>query len=617
VVLAAVAVGAVAPSAMAQAKFDRLFVFGDSYADLTLANPLVTGQVGISFWNVYPVSLGQNLNIPNTEWKDFAVGGATASPNGKPGLPPFWNLPQQVEDFISKGNAFKSGDLITINIGGNDIRALLGNTASENAAFGYLNATINSLNAKDFAAVTTALVTQQIDRLIKANAQNFVLGSFSAISRLPELQAFLSTLPPPVAAQVAATADTYAKAYFDGMQMSLLPYAKAGQRFFMFDLARLGDAVAQDPAKYGFLGFMCVPPSCTSFHSPFYFGPDGLHLTDAGFDLVGKYMANIVEAPGTIAAQPGVVSATTSGFVQSVLGRLDSSRTARELAGSEAGPGATFSGGLTAYTMGSVLGGNRSDSSFLGGYDYDATSGTIGIELNISRYLILGVAGNYTTASADLNSGASIGVDAVQGAAYLSYATRQFFAEALAAYASHDVDLSRPGITDQVTSKTDATSVGAALRGGYLVEFGGLRVGPIAGVTYVRSKVDGYTESGDPLLTFSVSGQTLESIAGNLGLRFMAPFKVGSTIVVPRVDILLEHQFGDHTRTLTASLTQASLLPILTPVSDFDPRTYGRVEGGVTFQFSPEWSASINGGTTFDKDSARDYHVSGGLSFRF
>jgi phospholipase/lecithinase/hemolysin len=174
-----VAVSGLAPGAMAQ-DFDRLFIFGDSYADLTLANPLVTGQVGISAWNVYPVSLGQNLNIPNTEWKDFAVGGATASPNGKPGLPPFWNLPQQVEDFISKGNAFKSGDLITINIGGNDIRALLGNTASENAAFGYLNATINSLNAKDFAAVTTALVTQQIDRLIKANAQNFVLGSFSS-----------------------------------------------------------------------------------------------------------------------------------------------------------------------------------------------------------------------------------------------------------------------------------------------------------------------------------------------------------------------------------------------------------------------------------------------------
>jgi outer membrane autotransporter protein len=136
-------------------------------------------------------------------------------------------------------------------------------------------------------------------------------------------------------------------------------------------------------------------------------------------------------------------------------------------------------------------------------------------------------------------------------------------------------------------------------------------------VTYVHSKVDGYTESGDPLLTYSVSAQTLDSIAGNLGLRFMAPFKLGGTVVVPHLDILLEHQFGDHTRTLTASLTQASLLPILTPITDFDPRTYGRVEGGVLFQFAPEWSANINGGTTFDKDSLRDFHVSGGLTFRF
>src|SRR5262245_5770723 len=104
VVLAAGVVGAVSglvPGAMAQQKFDRLFIFGDSYADLTLANPVVTGQFGLALWNVYPVSLGQNLGIPNSAWVDFAVGGATASPNGTPALPPFWNLPQQVDDFLS------------------------------------------------------------------------------------------------------------------------------------------------------------------------------------------------------------------------------------------------------------------------------------------------------------------------------------------------------------------------------------------------------------------------------------------------------------------------------------------------------------------------------------
>jgi outer membrane lipase/esterase len=598
VVLAGAAIGAafgLAPGAMAQDRYDRLFIFGDSYADLTLA-PL---------WNVYPVSLASQLNIPTMV--DFAVGGATASPNGSPALPPFWNLKQQVDALANAGISFGPRDLVTLNIGGNDIRAILFNSASDNKNLGYPEAIIDPLNAKDFASVTAGLVANEIDRLVKLGAHDFVLGGFSTFSSLPEVQKALGGLPPAIAAHVAASADGYAKGYFDGLQVALRPYALEGNRFFLLDLARLASAVSLDPAKYGLTGFLCQPPGC-DFHSKYYFGPDGLHLTDAGFDLVGRYMANIVEAPHTIAVQPGVVSSTTGGFVQSVLGRLDAAA-ARDGTGS--------GGGLKAYTMGSILGGSAADSYFLEGYDYTSKSGTIGIEYSINRNLLLGIAGNYATTDADLSSGAGIKVDATQGALYLAYATRYAFVEALAAYASHDVHLDRPGVVDWVRSKTGATSVAGAARGGFLFDIGGLRAGPIAGVTYVHSKVDGYTESGDPLLTYSVSGQTLDSITGNLGLRLMAPFRLGGTTVIPRLDILLEHQFGDHTRTLTTSLTQAALLPILTPVSDFDPRTYGKVEGGVTFDFGPGFSATINGGTTFAKDSAQDFHVTGGLTFRF
>ena len=65
------------------------------------------------------------------------------------------------------------------------------------------------------------------------------------------------------------------------------------------------------------------------------------------------------------------------------------------------------------------------------GFDYDATSGTVGLEYSVNRNLIVGLAGNYTSTNADLNNGASIDVDAFQAAAYISYATRQMFAEGL------------------------------------------------------------------------------------------------------------------------------------------------------------------------------------------
>jgi uncharacterized protein YhjY with autotransporter beta-barrel domain/phospholipase/lecithinase/hemolysin len=645
------------PGAAAQEKFNRLFVFGDSYADLTLSekaasNPAAPPGLALSFWRVYPIPLAASLGIADTQIVDFAVGGATASPFGGPPLPPFLNLPQQVDAFNPAVNTFGARDLVTINIGGNDIRGILGNSPAQNKAFGYPEDVLTPLNAKAFADKTTEYATKEIDRLIAAGAHNFVLGAFSSISGLPELQDQLGKLPPNVAQLVAASADGYAKAYFDGIQVSLAPHAQAGTRFFVFDLARLGQAVNDDPAKYGFTGgFRCPPnglpapvddvcgatPNNPTNNNPlqnqYYFGPDGLHLTNAGFALVARYMANIVIAPDTIAVQPGIVTATMDGFTSSLLHRLGGARQLTSVAGitvSQYGDGQmglgysdrhrppTGSGGrTTTFAMGTFLGGNRSETFDLVGYEYDATAGTAGIEYSISRNLIIGLAGNYTATHADLTSGANIDLDAIQAAAYLSYATKHVFADVLVGLGSHDIGLVRPGVIDAVRSDTDALTFALAARGGYLLDFGSLRAGPIAGLTYIHTRVDGYTEKGDPLLTFDVASQTLETLTGNVGLRFLAPFRAGDSVVIPYLNVMIEHQFGDDTRILAASLTQAPLLPILSPVATFDARTYGKVEGGVTFQLSSDLSASVSGASTFARDDAYDFRVSTGLNFKF
>ena len=53
-------------SASAQEKFARLFVFGDSYADLTLSdspasNPLAPPGLALNLWRVYPLALAKDL----------------------------------------------------------------------------------------------------------------------------------------------------------------------------------------------------------------------------------------------------------------------------------------------------------------------------------------------------------------------------------------------------------------------------------------------------------------------------------------------------------------------------------------------------------------------------
>jgi outer membrane autotransporter protein len=345
-------------------------------------------------------------------------------------------------------------------------------------------------------------------------------------------------------------------------------------------------------------------------------------------------MANIVMAPDTIAVQPNIAAATTSGFTSSLLDRLGGARQLTSVSGitvSTGGDGAMGLGNadkargpptgpasrFTSFALGTLFGGNRGETFDLAGYEYDATAGTAGIEYSLSRNLIIGLAGNYTTTHADLTSGANIDLDAIQGAAYLSYATKHVFADQLVGVGSHDINLVRPGVIDPVRGETDAFTLAVAARGGYLFDFGKVRAGPIAGLTYMHTRVDGYTEKGDPMLTFDVSSQTLDTLTGHVGLRFLAPFRNGDSVIIPYLNILLEHQLGDDTRTLTASLTQAPLLPILSPVATFDARTYGKVEGGITFQLDPGLGATISGATTFARDDAFDFRIGAGLNLKF
>jgi uncharacterized protein YhjY with autotransporter beta-barrel domain len=348
-------------------------------------------------------------------------------------------------------------------------------------------------------------------------------------------------------------------------------------------------------------------------------------LTNGGIALVADYMANMVLAPDTIATEPAIAAAATNTFTGTVLGRLDAMREhnivsdVRASAGLKDigyGPGGPTPNRFTVYAMGTIAGANRSDSPDPGRFDTDSGSGTSGIEYRISPGLIVGLAGNYTSTNADLNRGASIDVDAVQAAGYISYSSRRWFADALVGYGHHDLEMVRPGVIDIIRGDTDANTFAAVARGGYLFDFGGLRAGPIAGLTYTHARIDGYTENGDPLLTFSVAAQTLETLTGSFGVQFRAPFVVGRSPVSTFLNVTLEQEFGDATHTMTASLTQAPLVPILTPVANFDTRTYGKVEGGFTFELGPSLSATINAASTFARDD-NDYRLSAGLNYRF
>ena len=340
---------------------------------------------------------------------------------------------------------------------------------------------------------------------------------------------------------------------------------------------------------------------------------------------------------GLVSAQSGLAALATGNLTSAIMGRLDGLRGQGVMGGSSLASGADpdgkmslgaadkarpapppgTAGPFTVFAGGTLLGGNSSDFPNAAGFSYGGGSGMIGLEYSVNRNLIFGVAGSFTAMDADLNTGGNIGADVIHGAAYLSYATKAWFVDALAAYGAIDLDMARPGVNEPIVrGSTSGGAWAVAARGGYLFDFGRVRAGPIAGLTYVHARIDGYTETGDDS-ALNVGEQTVDSLTGSAGLRFLAPFQAGGSIFVPYLNVTLEHQFGDGTAELTTGLATPGSPTTALSFPTFGARDYGKVEGGLTVELAPEASISVSGASTFARDDGHDYRVSAGLNYRF
>jgi uncharacterized protein YhjY with autotransporter beta-barrel domain len=88
-------------------------------------------------------------------------------------------------------------------------------------------------------------------------------------------------------------------------------------------------------------------------------------------------------------------------------------------------------------------------------------------------------------------------------------------------------------------------------------------------------------------------------------------------VVIPYLNITLEQQLGGDAHAINVSLAQTGTEPILVAAPNFETRTYGKIEGGVTLHLGPNLSATVSGASTFARDEGNDYRLSTGLTYKF
>ena len=608
---AAVSLAALAAATPASAqRVTRIVAFGDSYADdgnlfeiLGIPRPAVYPNGRFSNGTNFVDTMAQALRVPVD---NFAIGGAFTG-NGNingPGIPGFVT---EYQGFLAGGGlaafprvsgTFGPTDLVVVSIGGNDARAYersLGLSPSSAQIAGL----IAGVPAQASQRVTET--TAGLNALVNAGARNitFLAGD---VGRLPEV----AGLP------VAAVGTAYATAYNTGMQAPLAALANQGVIVNYLDLNRIGDQVQANLAAFGLQSAGACPIACVTTNPElldrYLFYVDQVHLTSAGFAIVGRYAVRQLEAPLHLQAQAEVGLQAASAFGSTLLGRLDLSA---------ARSGAASRGGLNLFLDVNSASRTHPDTLQSLGYEMDTTGVTGGMDFDLGGGAIVGAAVTYSRGEADMNTTTGRAkATGWQGGVYAGWTGGGAFVEGYAGIGQLDYDIDRTAVIDDIHASTDGTTLTAGGRAGYLFDFGGARVGPIVGLRYARVKLDGFTETGDPVLTLNVQDQETDSLAGSAGIEARGTLDFGGNAVQPYVQATVERELAGDGRTIRYALTAAPTIVNQWVLPDRSNDFYGRVTAGANFDIIDGISLQLNGTTSIGQDLGNDVAGFVGLRVR-
>lgn len=586
----------VATPAQAQ-RIDNIVAFGDSYADdgnlfqfIGIAPPLPYSTGRFSGGTNYIDTLGQ---LENASIDNFAIGGAltdNTNTNG-PGLPGFvteWN------SFLAGGGpavfprvsgTFAEDDLLAISIGGNDARFYQQNGGS-------------LAGAPVAATASAAFATAGLNALVGAGAQN--------ISFLAGNTAILPEIAGDPAAQ--AVRNAYSTTFNTAMQSTLAGYAANGVMVHYLDLSLVGEQITNNLADYGLIGVACPAlPNTSCIADPsqkylFYF--DQLHLTSAGFAIVGKYIATQLEAPLTLQAASDMELDVAHQFGRTLTSRMDT--------------GAPRDGdmpeGIKVFLVGDGYTRDLNASATNDAYRSSGVGGTLGAEYGFGSG-VAGIAVNYTKPKINFgNDAADNKGHSIQLGAYGGIGIAGGFVQGYAGYGWDKNKIERTGVVEDMDANPKGNHFIAGAKGGYLMPLGAVRVGPVIALDYAKAKVDGYTEDGDPALTLHVDSLNYKSLRGSAGLEVRGDFAGGGVQVRPFAAVVAEKDFTGDARTVHFYQTSAPTIVNSFAFEDASKKAYGRVTLGLSAAIFSNVSLDVDGSTTIGKDQGNE--TSANLGFR-
>ncbi len=262
------------------------------------------------------------------------------------------------------------------------------------------------------------------------------------------------------------------------------------------------------------------------------------------------------------------------------------------------------------FIDGTFAGGERASQPGRAGFNSRGLLTTVGVEYGVSNQLRLGAAVGFNQSSADQKAlRGTVDGRFLSFSFFGTYMQERWFADGIASFGIDRYETSRRGFDVATKGNANGSHVSAAGRLGYLFDVGPLRIGPVAGLSYLRNWLDAYRESGDPLLTQTVGQQRLETLTGSAGLQLYGTWPGGASSVRGVVTLTAEQEFLSPRRTIRSSFVDFPGVAVVTPIQASKVGTYGKVVGSAEMAFSSTFSGSIHLGTTFARRGGDDRSI--------
>jgi outer membrane lipase/esterase len=630
-----------------------LVAFGDSLVD-NGNTPRITGlpfppaplyvgfrySNGPTFAEYLPGLLDLNSNVGTAygTGTNFGVGGALSGSGNTTSIPgvgllPLPGLADQISLFQNEGKRFGGRDLVAVWAGANDYFQL-----------------INSPTGLPSPALATATVVQATtnlesaaDRLINLGARRLVFINLPDLGKLP----LVNSIANPVQRTIVSGAATQLTDNHNLLLASNLArlHSQTGANIFLFSADLAFHQILANPPRYGFTNVT----EAANANPAILFAPlavqnrylfwDSVHPTTAAHLILARYIANMVEAPTTLASQTQLLTYGTRAFgdlLYNQLGPLPLQTAAAplavpttegkatlSLAKAPVAPSTnTFSLGpesrWSVFLVGDYRQGTRDDQFNSLGFDYYLGNVALGGSYTFNQLITAGLLFGYGYNKADLDNGQGhVEVDAYQVGGFLDFHGPNWFVGGVVSFGYDEYDQRRPGILgDTIKSEPHGQTVLAGAQSGYFWRLGDFSAGPIGSLTFTSVNVESFSETGDPILTQEVRSRRANDLFGTIGLRAGYDFHLGTTLVQPYVKAEYEHEILGDGITIKSRFTAEPALELQTQVENSSP-DYGRIGAGFRLHFTERFSGQLGFDALVGRSDGEEYTGSAGISISF